>query len=63
MSLSSVVWILYHCQKMLVTHLCFNVQALHEDIELRKQNIEQAILNGLELLKQTTGEIKKTKHS
>uniref|UniRef100_A0A8C2GBU6 Dystonin n=1 Tax=Cyprinus carpio TaxID=7962 RepID=A0A8C2GBU6_CYPCA len=30
--------------------------ALHEDIELRKQNIEQAILNGLELLKQTTGD-------
>uniref|UniRef100_A0A8C1VJ46 Dystonin n=1 Tax=Cyprinus carpio TaxID=7962 RepID=A0A8C1VJ46_CYPCA len=31
-------------------------KALHEDIELRKQNIEQAILNGLELLKQTTGD-------
>uniref|UniRef100_A0A671KP02 Dystonin n=1 Tax=Sinocyclocheilus anshuiensis TaxID=1608454 RepID=A0A671KP02_9TELE len=30
--------------------------ALHEDIELRKQNIEQAVLNGLELLKQTTGD-------
>ncbi|XP_059422809.1 dystonin-like [Carassius carassius] len=30
--------------------------ALHEDIGLRKQNIEQAILNGLELLKQTTGD-------
>ncbi|XDV50937.1 hypothetical protein PO909_019905 [Leuciscus waleckii] len=30
--------------------------ALHEDIELRKQNIEQAILNGLELLKQSTGD-------
>ncbi|XP_052427650.1 dystonin [Carassius gibelio] len=30
--------------------------ALHEDIELRKQNIEQAIHNGLELLKQTTGD-------
>ncbi|KAK7140737.1 hypothetical protein R3I94_013117 [Phoxinus phoxinus] len=29
---------------------------LHEDIELRKQNIEQAILNGLELLKQSTGD-------
>ncbi|XDV50941.1 hypothetical protein PO909_019905 [Leuciscus waleckii] len=31
-------------------------KALHEDIELRKQNIEQAILNGLELLKQSTGD-------
>uniref|UniRef100_A0A671KP03 Dystonin n=1 Tax=Sinocyclocheilus anshuiensis TaxID=1608454 RepID=A0A671KP03_9TELE len=31
-------------------------KALHEDIELRKQNIEQAVLNGLELLKQTTGD-------
>uniref|UniRef100_A0A672MIY4 Dystonin n=1 Tax=Sinocyclocheilus grahami TaxID=75366 RepID=A0A672MIY4_SINGR len=30
--------------------------ALREDIELRKQNIEQAVLNGLELLKQTTGD-------
>ncbi|XP_059374124.1 dystonin-like isoform X2 [Carassius carassius] len=30
--------------------------ALHEDIELRKLNIEQAIVNGLELLKQTTGD-------
>ncbi|XP_052469935.1 dystonin isoform X2 [Carassius gibelio] len=30
--------------------------ALHEDIELRKLDIEQAILNGLELLKQTTGD-------
>ncbi|XP_056116142.1 dystonin isoform X4 [Rhinichthys klamathensis goyatoka] len=29
---------------------------LHEDIELRKQNIEQAILNGIELLKQSTGD-------
>lgn len=48
---------------MLVTDVFFNVQALHEDIESRKQNIEQAILNGLELLKQTTGEIKKKKHS
>ncbi|XP_057197512.1 dystonin isoform X6 [Triplophysa rosa] len=30
--------------------------AVHEDIELRKQNVEQAILNGLELLKHTTGD-------
>ncbi|XP_051503373.1 dystonin-like [Myxocyprinus asiaticus] len=30
--------------------------ALHEDIELRKQNVDQAIQNGLELLKQTTGD-------
>ncbi|XP_039546384.1 dystonin isoform X5 [Pimephales promelas] len=29
---------------------------LHEDIELRKQDIEQAVLNGLELLKQSTGD-------
>lgn len=43
-----------------MTDVCFDVQALHEDIELRKQNIEQAILNGLELLKQSTGEIKET---
>uniref|UniRef100_A0A673GHH4 Dystonin n=1 Tax=Sinocyclocheilus rhinocerous TaxID=307959 RepID=A0A673GHH4_9TELE len=57
-SLSSVVWydFVSLCQKMLVTDVCFNVQALHEDIELRKQNIEQAVLNGLELLKQTTGD-------
>ncbi|XP_024244053.1 dystonin isoform X9 [Oncorhynchus tshawytscha] len=31
-------------------------KALHEDIELRKQNVDQAISNGLELLKQTTGD-------
>ncbi|XP_062851947.1 dystonin isoform X3 [Trichomycterus rosablanca] len=30
--------------------------ALHEDIEFKKQNIEQALQNGLELLKQTTGD-------
>uniref|UniRef100_A0A8B9K7P6 Dystonin n=1 Tax=Astyanax mexicanus TaxID=7994 RepID=A0A8B9K7P6_ASTMX len=30
--------------------------ALHEDIELRKQNVDQAMQNGLELLKQTTGD-------
>ncbi|XP_048863754.1 dystonin isoform X8 [Brienomyrus brachyistius] len=30
--------------------------ALHEDIELRKQNVDQAVSNGLELLKQTTGD-------
>ncbi|KAG7462800.1 hypothetical protein MATL_G00188590 [Megalops atlanticus] len=30
--------------------------ALHEDIEQRKQNIDQAISNGMELLKQTTGD-------
>ncbi|XP_047667970.1 dystonin isoform X24 [Tachysurus fulvidraco] len=30
--------------------------ALHEDIELRKQHVEQALQNGLELLKQTTGD-------
>ncbi|XP_066534474.1 dystonin [Hoplias malabaricus] len=30
--------------------------ALHEDIELRKQNVDQALQNGLELLKQTTGD-------
>ncbi|XP_028918133.1 dystonin [Ornithorhynchus anatinus] len=29
---------------------------LKEDIMLRKQNVDQAILNGLELLKQTTGD-------
>ncbi|KAK3573639.1 hypothetical protein QTP86_029971 [Hemibagrus guttatus] len=29
--------------------------ALHEDIELRRQHVEQALQNGLELLKQTTG--------
>ncbi|XP_069091879.1 dystonin isoform X7 [Pleurodeles waltl] len=29
---------------------------LQEDILLRKQNVDQAILNGLELLKQTTGD-------
>ncbi|XP_064858708.1 dystonin-like isoform X12 [Oncorhynchus nerka] len=31
-------------------------KALQEDIELRKQNVDQAISNGLELLKQTTGD-------
>uniref|UniRef100_A0A3B4D345 Dystonin n=1 Tax=Pygocentrus nattereri TaxID=42514 RepID=A0A3B4D345_PYGNA len=30
--------------------------ALHEDIELRRQNVDQAMQNGLELLKQTTGD-------
>ncbi|KAM9476477.1 dystonin isoform 13-T13 [Clarias gariepinus] len=30
--------------------------ALHEDIELRRQHVEQALQNGLELLKQTTGD-------
>ncbi|XP_030626347.1 dystonin [Chanos chanos] len=30
--------------------------ALQEDIELRRENVDQAILNGLELLKQTTGD-------
>ncbi|XP_041108040.1 dystonin-like isoform X11 [Polyodon spathula] len=30
--------------------------ALHEDIVLRKQNVDLAIQNGLELLKQTTGD-------
>ncbi|KAI5611574.1 dystonin [Silurus asotus] len=29
--------------------------ALHEDIEFRRQHVEQALQNGLELLKQTTG--------
>lgn len=33
--------------------LCF--QALQNDIELRKKNVDQAIANGMELLKQTTG--------
>ncbi|XP_028721206.1 dystonin isoform X23 [Peromyscus leucopus] len=31
-------------------------KALQEDILLRKQNVDQALLNGLELLKQTTGD-------
>uniref|UniRef100_A0A8C5JXR1 Dystonin n=1 Tax=Jaculus jaculus TaxID=51337 RepID=A0A8C5JXR1_JACJA len=31
-------------------------KALQEDIQLRKQNVDQALLNGLELLKQTTGD-------
>ncbi|XP_041108038.1 dystonin-like isoform X9 [Polyodon spathula] len=31
-------------------------KALHEDIVLRKQNVDLAIQNGLELLKQTTGD-------
>ncbi|KAK6301543.1 hypothetical protein J4Q44_G00275960 [Coregonus suidteri] len=35
---------------------CAEQLALHEDIELRKQNVDQAIANGLELLKQTTGD-------
>ncbi|XP_055745835.1 dystonin-like isoform X6 [Salvelinus fontinalis] len=35
---------------------CAEQLALHEDIELRKQNVDQAISNGLELLKQTTGD-------
>ncbi|XP_019902781.3 dystonin isoform X25 [Esox lucius] len=35
---------------------CADQLALHEDIELRKQNVNQAISNGLELLKQTTGD-------
>lgn len=33
--------------------ICF--QALQSDIELRKKNVDQAISNGMELLKQTTG--------
>ncbi|XP_055462487.1 dystonin isoform X12 [Psammomys obesus] len=32
------------------------LRALQEDILLRKQNVDQALLNGLELLKQTTGD-------
>uniref|UniRef100_A0A4W5L9J1 Dystonin n=1 Tax=Hucho hucho TaxID=62062 RepID=A0A4W5L9J1_9TELE len=35
---------------------CAEQLALHEDIKLRKQNVDQAISNGLELLKQTTGD-------
>ncbi|XP_051272626.1 dystonin isoform X18 [Dicentrarchus labrax] len=31
-------------------------KALQSDIELRKQNVDQAICNGMELLKQTTGD-------
>ncbi|XP_051272607.1 dystonin isoform X16 [Dicentrarchus labrax] len=31
-------------------------RALQSDIELRKQNVDQAICNGMELLKQTTGD-------
>ncbi|KAG7276972.1 hypothetical protein CRUP_016462 [Coryphaenoides rupestris] len=31
-------------------------KALREDITLRKQNVDQAIANGMELLKQTTGD-------
>ncbi|XP_053520956.1 dystonin isoform X18 [Artibeus jamaicensis] len=31
-------------------------KVLQEDIQLRKQNVDQALLNGLELLKQTTGD-------
>lgn len=34
------------------------LRALQEDILLRKQSVDQALLNGLELLKQTTGEIR-----
>uniref|UniRef100_A0A2K6RN44 Dystonin n=1 Tax=Rhinopithecus roxellana TaxID=61622 RepID=A0A2K6RN44_RHIRO len=32
------------------------LRVLQEDILLRKQNVDQALLNGLELLKQTTGD-------
>ncbi|KAJ8248180.1 hypothetical protein GJAV_G00239220 [Gymnothorax javanicus] len=35
---------------------CAEQLALHEDIELRKQNVDQAVSNGMELLKQTTGD-------
>ncbi|KAM7408864.1 hypothetical protein PAMA_002539 [Pampus argenteus] len=31
-------------------------RVLHSDIELRKKNVDQAISNGMELLKQTTGD-------
>uniref|UniRef100_A0A4W2BXB1 Dystonin n=1 Tax=Bos indicus x Bos taurus TaxID=30522 RepID=A0A4W2BXB1_BOBOX len=31
-------------------------KVLQEDIQLRKQNVDQALLNGLELLKRTTGD-------
>ncbi|KAI1894736.1 hypothetical protein AGOR_G00118820 [Albula goreensis] len=31
-------------------------KALHEEIELKRQNVDQAICNGMELLKQTTGD-------
>lgn len=33
----------------------FSFQALQNDIGLRKKNVDQAISNGVELLKQTTG--------
>lgn len=39
-------------------HLCKAVlcsQALQDDIELRKKNVDEAVANGMELLKQTTG--------
>ncbi|XP_070312818.1 dystonin isoform X14 [Odocoileus virginianus] len=32
------------------------LRVLQEDIQLRKQNVDQALLNGLELLKRTTGD-------
>ena len=35
--------------------LVFGFQTLQEDIKLRRQNVDQAIANGMELLKQTTG--------
>ncbi|KAJ8250314.1 hypothetical protein COCON_G00222360 [Conger conger] len=35
---------------------CAEQLALHEDIELRRQNVDQAVFNGMELLKQTTGD-------
>ncbi|XP_078397939.1 dystonin isoform X20 [Cetorhinus maximus] len=40
-----------HLQKQHSEHL-----ALHEDIMLRKQHVDQAVKNGLALLKQTTGD-------
>lgn len=33
----------------------FSFQELQSDVVLRKKNVDQAVSNGMELLKQTTG--------
>lgn len=45
------------CYSQWLSEVCFffSFQALQNDIGLRKKNVDQAISNGVELLKQTTG--------
>lgn len=51
----SFVYTLEIVLSLSVTLRGFSFQALQSDIDLRKKNVEQAVCNGMELLKQTTG--------